>query len=251
MPYQVLFLTNILIALLNNAYSDLVADADDAFAAYFATKTIGLVRAPDQYVYPAPLNLLELFLIAPFEFVTSKRVYQQINRVVQTVLIALPLLAIALFEWKVGPKSLGALRLEMLEDAGDVAVRRGEEAGGEHVDSRAQAMAAAIEAQSIEDPDEEAGASSGDDNAAALTISRVSFQKLVAAFPTIQGGSEDDADQDPTTGEVIKREDDDGGQAGASETKAQGDDLLLELLKEVRSLRSELEGLKKEQKTEA
>ncbi len=30
---------------------------------------IGMIRAPDSYVYPAPFNLIETFLIAPFECV--------------------------------------------------------------------------------------------------------------------------------------------------------------------------------------
>lgn len=39
--------------------------------AYFADKTIGMIRAPDEYPYPAPFNLIELVLIAPFEYVVD------------------------------------------------------------------------------------------------------------------------------------------------------------------------------------
>jgi hypothetical protein len=37
------------------------------YLAYFAAKTIELVRAPDSYVYPAPMNVIETFLVAPLE----------------------------------------------------------------------------------------------------------------------------------------------------------------------------------------
>ena len=42
-------------------------DAAAEYLAYFADKTINMIRAPDEYIYPAPLNLVELILIAPIE----------------------------------------------------------------------------------------------------------------------------------------------------------------------------------------
>lgn len=44
----------------------IVEDAEAEFLTFFATKTVGLIRAPDEFVYPAPFNLFEVF-IAPFE----------------------------------------------------------------------------------------------------------------------------------------------------------------------------------------
>lgn len=44
----------------------IVDDAEAEFLTFFATKTIGLIRAPDEFVYPAPFNFIEVF-IAPFE----------------------------------------------------------------------------------------------------------------------------------------------------------------------------------------
>jgi hypothetical protein len=46
-----------------------VEDAEAQYLAFFAGKTIGMIRAPDSYVYPAPFNLVELVFIAPFECV--------------------------------------------------------------------------------------------------------------------------------------------------------------------------------------
>lgn len=46
-----------------------VEDAAAEYLAYFADKTIGMIRAPDEFTYPAPFNLIELVLIAPFEYV--------------------------------------------------------------------------------------------------------------------------------------------------------------------------------------
>ena len=79
-------LLNILISLFSSAYSEvglafspfpfpdaeldflnqIVEDAEAEFLTFFATKTVGLIRAPDEFVYPAPFNLVEVF-IAPFE----------------------------------------------------------------------------------------------------------------------------------------------------------------------------------------
>jgi hypothetical protein len=44
-----------------------VGDAEAEYMAFFATKTVAMTRAPDSYVYPAPFNLIEIFLVAPFE----------------------------------------------------------------------------------------------------------------------------------------------------------------------------------------
>jgi hypothetical protein len=54
------------IQMLNRNRNQIVEDAEAEFLTFFATKTIGLIRAPDEFVYPAPFNLVELF-IAPFE----------------------------------------------------------------------------------------------------------------------------------------------------------------------------------------
>lgn len=47
----------------------MVDDAEAQYLAFFASKTVGMIRAPDSYVYPAPFNLVELFLVSPFECV--------------------------------------------------------------------------------------------------------------------------------------------------------------------------------------
>ncbi|KAG1794226.1 uncharacterized protein HD556DRAFT_1371668 [Suillus plorans] len=35
---------------------------------FFAGKTVAMTRAPDSYVYPAPFNLVEVFLLIDFNF---------------------------------------------------------------------------------------------------------------------------------------------------------------------------------------
>ncbi len=47
-----------------------VDDAEAQYLAFFASKTIGMIRAPDSFVYPAPFNLIETFIIAPLEYVS-------------------------------------------------------------------------------------------------------------------------------------------------------------------------------------
>jgi hypothetical protein len=39
------------------------------YLAFFASKTVEMVRAPDSFVYPAPGNIIETLLIAPLEYV--------------------------------------------------------------------------------------------------------------------------------------------------------------------------------------
>lgn len=48
----------------------MVEDAEAQYLAFFASKTVVMIRAPDSYVYPAPFNLIELVFIAPFEYVS-------------------------------------------------------------------------------------------------------------------------------------------------------------------------------------
>jgi hypothetical protein len=49
------------------SYVQVVEDAEAQYLAFFASKTIGMIRAPDSFVYPAPFNLIEAVFIAPLE----------------------------------------------------------------------------------------------------------------------------------------------------------------------------------------
>ncbi|KAG9100296.1 hypothetical protein FRC07_010425 [Ceratobasidium sp. 392] len=73
-------LLNVLISLFSSAYEDITDDAEAQFLAFFAEKTISMIRAPDSYVYPAPFNLIEL------------------NRSVMLVVFCVPLVLISFFE---------------------------------------------------------------------------------------------------------------------------------------------------------
>jgi hypothetical protein len=52
-------------------FLQIVDNAEAQYLAFFAGKTIGMIRAPDSYVFPAPFNIVEIFLVAPFECVIS------------------------------------------------------------------------------------------------------------------------------------------------------------------------------------
>ncbi|KAJ7682507.1 calcium activated cation channel [Mycena polygramma] len=97
-----LILLNILISLFSSAYSDVVDDAEAQYLAFFASKTVGMIRAPDSYVYPAPFNLIEVFLISPFELFgycsLSASAYAKLNRFVMGVVFFIPLTLIAFYE---------------------------------------------------------------------------------------------------------------------------------------------------------
>jgi len=65
----------------------------------FAQKTMLFVRAPDENVFIAPFNLIEIFLIAiPFEWWVSKKVYERINDYVMATIYSPLLLISAYFE---------------------------------------------------------------------------------------------------------------------------------------------------------
>ena len=92
-------LLNILIALFNQAYSNVYENAGDEYLWLFARKTLQFVRAPDENVFIPPFNLIEIFLLVPFELILSKQTYAKVNKLVLTVLYAPYLLCIATYEY--------------------------------------------------------------------------------------------------------------------------------------------------------
>jgi len=126
----IMLLANILVAFFSSAYDKIVDDATDVFRAYFCSKVVSAIRAPDQFVYLPPFNLVEAFLIAPFEPFLPTKVYAKINKYVQGTLYCIPLLAIALYESQVDGKLGKRIRMEMMDDLPDERTRRLKEACG-------------------------------------------------------------------------------------------------------------------------
>lgn len=94
-------LLNILIALYNSAYEDIYENADNEYLALFSQKTMQFVRAPDENVFIAPFNLIEIFvLVVPFEWWLPKAQYERLNDVVMAVIYSPLLCCAALFEVK-------------------------------------------------------------------------------------------------------------------------------------------------------
>ncbi|KAF3065891.1 Calcium channel YVC1 [Daldinia childiae] len=92
-------LLNVLIALYNSAYEDIYDNADDEFLALFSQKTMQFVRAPDENVFIAPFNLIEIFLlIIPFEWWMPKNQYERLNDIVMGIIYSPLLFCSALFE---------------------------------------------------------------------------------------------------------------------------------------------------------
>ncbi|KAL8858920.1 MAG: hypothetical protein Q9178_004599 [Gyalolechia marmorata] len=90
-------LLNILIALYNSAYEDITENAIDEYMALFSHKTLQFVRAPDENVFIAPFNLIEIFcLIIPFEWWMPTARYERLNNFVMGVIYS-PLLLITAF----------------------------------------------------------------------------------------------------------------------------------------------------------
>ncbi|KIO12590.1 hypothetical protein M404DRAFT_684182 [Pisolithus tinctorius Marx 270] len=159
----VVILLNVLISLFASAYSEVVDDAEAEYLAFFAGKTVAMIRAPDSYVYPAPFNLIEIFLVAPFETIVcvKQNTYAKLNRVVMSTIFFIPLCIIALCEAGHMEKSWVTkwLRPEQDEATDDPAVR---------------------------DPPME-----GVDAERGLEISKMKFGQLVKRFPNTEQSSEE------------------------------------------------------------
>jgi hypothetical protein len=92
-------LLNILIAFYNSAYEDITCNAIDEYMALFSQKTMMFVRAPDENVFIAPFNLIEIFcLIIPFEWWMSDKRYAYLNDCVMATIYSPLLLVTALLE---------------------------------------------------------------------------------------------------------------------------------------------------------
>lgn len=92
-------LLNILIALYNSAYEDITENAIDEYMALFSQKTMQFVRAPDENVFIAPFNLIEMFfLILPFEWWLPQAKYNRLNDYVMGAIYSPVLVVTALLE---------------------------------------------------------------------------------------------------------------------------------------------------------
>jgi hypothetical protein len=92
-------LLNILIALYNSAYQDITDNAIDEYMALLTQKTMQFVRAPDENVFIAPFNLIEIFcLIVPFEWWMDANRYERLNNFVMGVIYSPLLMVTAYYE---------------------------------------------------------------------------------------------------------------------------------------------------------
>lgn len=90
---------NVLIALYNSAYEDIYDNSDDEYLALFAQRTMQFVRAPDENVFIAPFNLIEVFfLIILFEWWLPKKQYERLNDIVMGIIYSPLLFCAAFFE---------------------------------------------------------------------------------------------------------------------------------------------------------
>ncbi|THH28802.1 hypothetical protein EUX98_g5390 [Antrodiella citrinella] len=155
-------LLNILISLFASAYDDVVEDAAAEYLAYFANKAVDMVRAPDQYLYPAPFNIIEL-LVAPLEYIVNKGVYGKINDWIMSILFFIPLTTIAIYEAELDPAKNRWVK-DWLSHSDEGLADRAE----------------------YRDPEVD-----GDDAANGLKISTVPFAELIKVFPDTTHSSEE------------------------------------------------------------
>jgi len=87
--------------LYNSAYEAITENATDQYLALFAKKTMQFVRAPDENVFIAPFNLIEIFLlILPLEWWVERELYQKINNIIMGIIYFPILLVTAAIETK-------------------------------------------------------------------------------------------------------------------------------------------------------
>ncbi|RKF59136.1 Calcium channel YVC1 [Golovinomyces cichoracearum] len=109
-------LLNILIALFNSAYVEITENANYEYLALFAKKTMQFVRAPDENVFIAPLNLIEIFfLILPFEWWLQRHIFAPLNDIVMAILY-FPLLLVAAWLETLSANKVIANRIRGEED---------------------------------------------------------------------------------------------------------------------------------------
>ncbi|KAF8339013.1 uncharacterized protein EI90DRAFT_3144233 [Cantharellus anzutake] len=148
-------LLNILISLFSSAYDDVTKDAAAEYLAFFE-----MIRAPDDYVFPAPFNLIEGIFVVPFEPMLSKQDYAKLSRTVMLITFWPVLFSIHLFETHLDFKTNRYFRQFFM--VGD---------DGEEDDP------------TVQDPAVEG--EEGD-----LQISRVPFEKLLSYFPNTHQSTE-------------------------------------------------------------
>ncbi|KAJ3505660.1 hypothetical protein NLJ89_g7303 [Agrocybe chaxingu] len=160
-------LLNVLISLFSSAYSDVVEDAEAQYLAFFASKTVGMIRAPDSYVYPAPFNLIEAVFVAPFEFLPFLRIGEKryakagLNRYIMGTIFFIPLVFIAFFESMSDRRKHTWLNNWF----------RGNDEGDEDSPANRNPI--------VDDP-----------NCQGLEISKVSFEELIKVFPNTSQSAE-------------------------------------------------------------
>ncbi|KAI5450878.1 Calcium channel yvc1 [Naganishia albida] len=127
----IIILLNVLIALFGSSYSNVEENATDQYMAYYAYKTISMIRGPDTYVYPAPLNLVEI-VIAPLEYVLPHHAWDRLNLAMMGTLLFVPLTLIAFFESTLNTTAHQRLKQyfsdDILEDEDDPELQDPEEA---------------------------------------------------------------------------------------------------------------------------
>ncbi|EMC96683.1 hypothetical protein BAUCODRAFT_485849 [Baudoinia panamericana UAMH 10762] len=95
----IVILLNVLIALYNSAYEDVTTNAIDEFLALYSQKTMQFVRAPDENVFIAPFNLIEIFCLSlPLEWWMSRSRYKYVNDVIMGIIYSPLLLVTAWLE---------------------------------------------------------------------------------------------------------------------------------------------------------
>ncbi|KAL3229078.1 Calcium channel YVC1 [Nakaseomyces bracarensis] len=112
-------LLNILIALFTNAYQKVVDNAADEYMALMAQKCLRFIRAPDEDVFVAPLNLIEI-LLCPIIKVLPKKQRNKFSYYVMLIMYSPTLFVIAITETRTAKRIKYNRMKKLADDANEI-----------------------------------------------------------------------------------------------------------------------------------
>lgn len=113
-------LLNILIALFAQAYSEVIANANDEYLHQYSNRVLKYIRAPDAKIFFPPFNLIEIFLLdIPFSWWMSEKTFNALCSKIMLVLYSPYLCIIANYESKLAKRINYNRKFNLADDANE------------------------------------------------------------------------------------------------------------------------------------
>lgn len=113
-------LLNILIALFSQAYSDVIANANNEYLYQYSTRVLKYIRAPDEKIFLPPFNIIEVFLLdVPLFWWMDRKLFNNICNKILVVLYFPLLFFISNYESKLAKRVVYNRSLRLSDDANE------------------------------------------------------------------------------------------------------------------------------------